>query len=301
MRENASVKPQLIATLVAGLSVGMASAQSSVVFSVSASNGNGSASWSVSAQDLGGLVPTDLSSPVDWTLEAPVELRDDETGELIAILDGANAGLDPELNASNNTSGGASVTLGADPAINLSFAVIAGAADTTFNISSAEIMINPALINVMGSATAAISLTDANGDGVATMTGLVEGSTVGPAGRDIAGAAVPPASMYGAFFDDDTSGDNLITPFAFLIDSPVTTATTTSIEESFPATPPQMTNIPTEPIEAISTQFSFTLSAGDLASGTSRFTLNGELVPAPSGAAAILLACGVIGHGRRRR
>mgnify|MGYP006426936895 CR=1 FL=1 len=295
------MKPQLIATLVAGLSVGIASAQSSVVFSVSASNGNGSASFSVSAGDMDGLVPADLSSPVDWTLESPVELRDDETGELIAVLDGANAGLDPELNASNNSSASSNSTLGADPEINLSFSVIAGAADTTFNISSAEIMINPAQENVEGQATAGITLTDGNGDGDATMTGLVEGSAIGPAGRTIAGSPTPPTSIYGAFFDDDTS-DTEITPFAFLIDSPVTTATTTAIEESEPPTPPDFANITGfDPIEAISTQFSFTLSAGDLASGTSRFTLNGDLVPAPSGAAAILFACGVIGHGRRRR
>jgi len=291
------VRAQFIAAFAAGLAAGVASGQTSeVIYSVSASNESGSATWSLTRSDLGGL--TAAGSPVDWQLDAPIELRDDQTGELIAVLENASSVIDPDTTVGSNSVESFDPNLmGTDPSINLSFSVIAGAADTTFTISSAELQISPALTDVVGSATAAITLTDGNGDG-ATMTGLVEGGEVGPNARDIAGAAEPPSNMYGAFLDDDIAGDNLITPFEFLIDSPVSTATTTSIEETEPFS--GVRDVMIDPVEAMSAQFRFTLSAGDLASGTSRFSIAGKIVPAPSGAAA-LAVCGLAGLRRRRR
>lgn len=160
-----------------------------------------------------------------------------------------------------------------DPIISLGFLVTAGAADTTFQITSALLgfaPINPAI----ASASAQIGATDQNGNGV-SVTGAYAGNT-----RSY-------IAHYNGFVP---AGVN----YATLVPNQATGAYQTTVQSD--GQPPGGGFLPIGgPIFSMSSQFNFTLSANDSAGGTSVFVV----VPEPS--AMALLAIGGLGLLIRRR
>ncbi|MEM0982508.1 MAG: hypothetical protein AAGI17_01015 [Planctomycetota bacterium] len=289
---------------------GSASAQvSDVLYSITATNGDGTASFSISQSELeaiGGTEGVISTDGLNWSLNGPLELRSTD-GTLIATLESASSfaslsGANPDTTLGGGlggSAGGSGSTFGTDPAVNVSFSVLAGASDTVFTISSSELTFTP-LTNVVGMATAAITLTDTLGDG-ATITGLVDSGNIGtgPNGRDIAGSPSGVTHQYGAFVDG-SAADNVITPFGFLLDSPFSVVGfgSDTISEDDPGAGFRPVGL--DPVSSISSQFSFTLSANDTASGTSRFVIAGQIVPAPATFSA-LAGMGILASRRRRR
>ncbi len=147
--------------------------------------------------------------------------------------------------------------LDSDPQILLSFAVTAGNTDTTFTFTSATVNF-AALTNPAATATAAITLTDSNGNG-GTFTGGYAGNTLAyTADTDLGNyATLVPNGSVGSFLSGTSSG-NLIAPIS--------------------GTVTQMTS-----------EFKFTVTRFDTASGTSNFTI----VPEPAGLLA--MASGLLG------
>ncbi|HPD30313.1 MAG TPA: PEP-CTERM sorting domain-containing protein [Phycisphaerae bacterium] len=147
-----------------------------------------------------------------------------------------------------------------DPAVTLSFAVVAGGAPTTFTISTATVPF-PAIVNPLAYATAAITVTDNDSNG-ASATGLYPGAKAYQARYN--SPAVPWA--------------NLVSTVTALPDSSAVGT------ERQPASGRQTILATVDRIEA---EFKFTLSANDQASGTSRFDI---IIPEPA-------ALGVFGLG----
>ena len=144
--------------------------------------------------------------------------------------------------------------------------MIAGQQNTVFTIDSAVLSFAP-LANSIGRATAGVSVTDLTGDG-ATFTPWAGGA-------------------YRSYYNG--GGTN----FQNLIQSPIVAAanSSASTSDTFPAVGYQ--NIGTT-LTDIESEWQFTLSAGDLASGTSEF----EVIPAP--ASVVLGLTALVGLRRRR-
>jgi hypothetical protein len=160
-----------------------------------------------------------------------------------------------------------------DPQINMFFAVQAAGASTTFTITSGLLSfpgVNPA----SGRATASVTVTDGDNNG-ASLSGVSGGA------------------MYLANYNGVVPGG---TNFASLLSSPLTVGPSEgdSVTESTPMSPGFDPIAGT--VSDMSSRFSFTLSANDVASGTSTWVV----VPSP-GAAGMLLLAGAFGLGRRRR
>jgi hypothetical protein len=155
----------------------------------------------------------------------------------------------------------------ADPQINISFAVQAGGADTAFTVTSGTLNF-PTIKNAQGQASSAFTVTDTNNNG-ATLTG---GNTDG--------------NGYNAWYN---SG-NL---FSGQIDGVSVPAgsTSRSTAANDPANGYRAVGADVNDMQA---QVKFTLSARDLASGTTQY----EIVPEPS--ALVLLACGAVSMIRRK-
>lgn len=226
---------------------GTASADiSTTIFSITAeAPGNAPMTWSaeINPNDI------DVNGNYNWTLAQPVEMRNAQN-ELIFRLESASLGII------------------ADPVVSLNFGVVAGQQNTVFTISSANLSFSP-IATATGRATAGVSATDLNGDGV-TFTPWNGGAY---------------ASQYNA----------ASSTFQNLINAPISTGVAFGVvnsNENFPL-------VGFAPIAGavsdIQSAWRFSLSAGDLASGTSAF----EVVPAPASAA--LLGLGIIAAGRRRR
>lgn len=164
----------------------------------------------------------------------------------------------------------ASLGIIADPVVSLNFGVVAGQQNTVFTISSANLSFAP-IASAVGRASAAFSALDQNGDGV-TFTPWANGAYT---------------SQYNAA---SSTFQNL---FNAPLNNPVAFGAVNS-NEDFPL-------VGFAPIVGavadIESAWRFTLSAGDLAAGTSSF----EVVPVPAPATAALLGLGVIASGRRRR
>ena len=161
----------------------------------------------------------------------------------------------------------------ADPIVNLNFAVTAGGLPTLFTITSGLLGFAP----IVGEAraTAAMTLTESDEVGVASTTGAYLGGT-----------ASYQANLNGAI----PAGF----PFAFLVRNLASTPTTSdSTSEAFPL----VGFTPVGVVFSMQSQFSFTLSPFDQASGTSSFVV--REIPAPS--AAALMGLGALALGRRRR
>ena len=163
------------------------------------------------------------------------------------------------------------VTLGTDtdPAVSLGFFVTAGASTTTFTISSPVVSFAP-LTSQQGVASAGVTLTDNDGDG-ASSTGLFG---VGDA--------------YEARFNTSSVFADLVSPVSAAPDGTMTTSNHFPLSGTAPV-PGTVTNILSE--------FNFTLSPNDSASGTSIF----RVVPEPSSIALALVgALALLWHARHR-
>jgi hypothetical protein len=159
-----------------------------------------------------------------------------------------------------------------DPVVSIGFAVQAGAADTVFTITSALLSfpgINPAEGRVSG----AVSATDTNGNGV-NMLGMIGGSMLTSRYNGIA----PAGSL-----------------FANILGTPLTSATPFDSVAANDASPAVGFSPIPGTVTDISVQYSFSLSAGDIASGTGVFVV----LPGP-GAAGILGLAGLMTLRRRR-
>jgi len=163
-----------------------------------------------------------------------------------------------------------SVVLDADPYVSLGFSVTAGSAATTFTITSGAVNTN--LENAAAYASAGITLTDPDGDR-ATLTGLYGNRA------------------YRATYNGESSTFASLVGDTSVVDDTVTTS------ERYPASGRE--TIP-EMVTDIQSAFQFTLSARDLASGTSTFSLNNPIVPEPA-TLALLAFGGVFALAVRRR
>lgn len=160
------------------------------------------------------------------------------------------------------------VATDSDPYVNLRFAVEAGSVDTTFDVVSALVSFD-ALINPQAYATAGITLTS-DSDG-ALITGLLDEKT------------------YQARYNGTTVYASLAQ--GFLIGGDVTLtgserSPATGYDTIFGA------------VSSIQSEFNFTLSAMDQASGTSRFEV---IAGVPEPATMSLLAIGALATLIRRR
>jgi len=164
------------------------------------------------------------------------------------------------------TLGQANLMIVGDPQIAMGFAITAGAADTTVTITSAVLSFD-ALNNPDGAATAGLTLTQTGGEPDAFLTGLA-----GDFGHAYAASYnVPP----GVVFDEYVAG--------------LTTTTTTSDNGNSGG----LVGIPGL-VSSMQSVFSFVLSAGDQASGTSNYLV----IPEPASIA--LLAAAALFCTRRR-
>ncbi len=161
-----------------------------------------------------------------------------------------------------------------DPVVSLSFALIAGNSTTTFTVSSAVVSFLP-MVNPDAYATAKIGVTDRNGDG-ATLTGLF-----------------PTPGAYAAQWQGG-SYSNWAELIAQVV-APVNGSTT--VTERKPALPTTYGTI-SGTVTDIKSEFNFTLTSKDLATGSSTF----EVVPEPGTILALGSSlCGFAGLILRRR
>lgn len=209
-----------------------------------ASNSMGSGSFTVSLDD--GAWDGDSWS---WILVHPVEIKNDAGQVLLTLSQG-------------------SAYYQNDPVVSLGFSAAAGAADTHFTITSSTVSF-PTINNAQGRASAAVTLTESNGD-TATLSGFFPG---------------------GKLFDARYNGLNT---FADLLAGPYTKGAfgSTSDSDEFPGGG-GFASIGA--VSDISVQWDFELSAKDQASGTSVFVV----VPAPG--ALCLIGLGGLASTRRRR
>jgi hypothetical protein len=155
----------------------------------------------------------------------------------------------------------------ADPVISVNFTASAAGSTTNFVFASG-ILNFPALTGVTATASAGYSLTDRNGDG-ATLTGAYSGNAY----RADTNGLVPAGNLFATLAPDLT----FATPFNTVVSSSNAAG---AIAGS---------------VSSMSSQFEFSLSAFDLASGTSVFTV----VPTPG--AAMIAGLGGLLAARRRR
>ncbi len=170
------------------------------------------------------------------------------------------------------------ITVDGDPAVSLEFHYTASAAVGGDNVNFLSNIVSFApLAPVQASATAAITVTDRDGNG-ATATGLFGGK------------------MYRAMYADLPVAGWM--QFADLVSGPVIAplwASHTGEETTNPVW--QTLN---GPVADIQSEFRFHLTANDSASGTSNFEV--RPVPEPSSVVAMLTGCiGIFGFIRRRR
>ncbi len=159
---------------------------------------------------------------------------------------------------------GLSVGFIGDPQISIGFSVQSGAAPTSFTIASG-LNVFASILNPAASGVASMTLTDNNSNG-ATLTG------------DVA-----PGFSYGARFN---GGNTYLNRVADLVAGPGQTVNDTGF----------LTGVVLGSVTDQSALYSFTLSGGDTASGTSVYTV----VPAPAAGALILLSGLSLARRRRR-
>jgi hypothetical protein len=199
------------------------------------------------------------SDTATWVLPAPLNVYSSTNSELLLA-----------------TVNSVSLSYDTDPFVSLGFNVVSGGAPTNFSISSAVVPLAPPITNGLAFATAGVTVTENPPFDGASLTGLFAGSKAYEA-RYNAG---------GSIFADLVS-PVVVVPFGI-------TGTGT---EKFPPGIGTTVVIPGV-VTDIESQFRFTLSANDQASGTSIF----NIVPEPS--SVVLAACGLIGlvwHVARRR
>ncbi len=140
-----------------------------------------------------------------------------------------------------------------DPGASVTFGVLAGSVPTNFTISSTLVSF-AALTNPIGTAAASVTVSDQNGSGAASLTGLFPG----------------PFSFQAQY----NSGAGV---FASL-DSP---ASTSFVHGSNTQTDNSGPTVIAGSVSNIQAVFSFTLSANDLGSGSGNFSIASQPVPEP--------------------
>ncbi len=160
----------------------------------------------------------------------------------------------------------------ADPVVNMNFAVFAGAADTSFVITS-TLLGFPGLTNPNARASGSVSVTDSNGNG-AWATG------------DYAGD-----KAYRAFYNGAVAGSGTV--FSSLIGD-VSIADPFGSDKNSEESGPGF-DVINDTVTNMSTEFAFTVSAFDQVGGTSTF------VVVPSPASLALAGIGGLTMFRRRR
>jgi hypothetical protein len=159
----------------------------------------------------------------------------------------------------------------ADPQVNLSFAVQAGGSTTSFTISSALLSF-PSIPNAQGMASAAISISDFNHN-AAALNGL------GPDGM-----------TYIAQYNGQVPAGTPFTQQIPQIQAPINGSGTADV------TVPAVGHTPIAgAVSDMSSEVTFTLTARDLASGTSNY----EIIPIPE-PSSLLLAVAALLLVRRR-
>jgi len=162
----------------------------------------------------------------------------------------------------------ANVFIDGDPAVNFGFAVQAGNSDTTFLMGAASVVFG-AINNALAQAGAAFTITDQfNRDGVKL-------TTVNQAGR-----------AYNASYNSGTTFADLVADFE------ADPGQSRSSDENKPAFGYELL---VDPVSQIESSVNFTLTTGDLASGTNSF----EVIPEPS--TLVLVALGALSMLRRNR
>ena len=159
-----------------------------------------------------------------------------------------------------------------DPIANLYFDVQAESTDTTFTISSSVVNFS-AITNPQAVASSSLTLTDDEGDG-ATLTGL-----------EIGGKA------YRAIYNGSVSWAYLNSNYSFADSFDSQTENDRNPASGFTVIP--------DTLSSIQSEYSFTLSANDEASGTSTFSVQ----PVPEPLTMIAVGMGIAGLGgyvRRR-
>ncbi|RNC82209.1 MAG: hypothetical protein ED559_10635 [Phycisphaera sp.] len=253
--------PRMLTTVaVTALTAGAASAQvTDPLITISASSSLGSGSVSFSSADVGAITQPN-GGIVFILLSTPLAIVDQNNNNVIGQITQLNV-----VNNADNTD-----TIESDALQAIGFAAFAGDADTTFNLTASFINTG-SVSNAELRATGGITVTDNNANG-ATLTG-------GGAG--------------GSYFNASYNGG---TTFADLIAGPLNAAPagSNSNSQDFPAAPGVFQAI-ANPLTDIQSQFNFTLSAGDSASGTSGFFS----VPSPASATLLALAGGAALRRRR--
>lgn len=222
---------------------------------VEATNGAGHGTFEVSLDELEW---NEVEGSWGWSLGMPVQIMNEVSPRaVVAELQAATVAL---------------VDTGIDKLVNLSFSVQAGEDDTLFEVSSALLSfgtVDPA----EGLASASYSVTDVDGD-AATLTGSA------PNG----GAYL---TQYNGFVPNGTT-------FAELLRDPIVAPAQGSITD-FEMDPMGGGFRPIDdPVSDMSAQVLFSLTANDLASGTTNYVI----VPEPG--AVVLLAVGAVALLRRR-
>jgi hypothetical protein len=178
------IRAALIPIIILG--IGVASSQagiSNVVFSIDATNSDGTAHYEAVLAD-GGYDPNGV---FNWTLGSDVQLTDGG-GDVIATLDSAY------------------VQIKGDPFISMGFAVHAGSTDTTFTISSALVTFGP-FTDPNAAASAGMTVTDETGNG-GVLDGIFGDGNAFRAlynGASIFGSYIPGVTELGAFGSESTS------------------------------------------------------------------------------------------------
>lgn len=161
------------------------------------------------------------------------------------------------------------------PQISLNFLVVAGASDTSFQLLSEVLVFDP-IPNAIGRASAGITVTDLNSDGV-QLVGSHQGDTrayqavVNPLGL---------SSIFADLVDNVSLGPGSSVTSSGIFPLPVGSYS-----------PLNQQNAMLGSVASMQSEFAFTLSAQDVAAGTSVFDL---MVPEPCTALLLFLATSLL-------
>lgn len=260
MRSHNLLKTMLIGVVALGVMAGTASADilSSYGFQITGTSSAGTDTWSIDADDL---IPN--GDGFTWTLTNPVELRA-SGGELIGTLN-------PDATSLNIIN---------DPVLGLNFNVTAGPLGGSFTISAPVLGFAP-ISPAEGRASAGITVTDLNGDGLSrvgqfdTLSESYEAVTNGIVGGG------------GTLFADLVNNAASAIPFD-----------TVASSEAHPIGGPPFFVPIAGAVSSMHAEFQFDLGPSDNAAGTSVFVV--QLVPEPF-TATMLLIGGAGALIRRRR